>query len=101
MTASKTRANGFDATPLPSRSQKDPTPPRHSTSQVKQEMNETLRSSLRCFLKIRTTIANITDEDVIHCFQNGLFLKHTYHEFRCNRLTTAVELRYMMAWWAA
>jgi hypothetical protein len=32
MTASKTRTNGFDATPLPSRSQGDPTPPRHSTS---------------------------------------------------------------------
>jgi hypothetical protein len=32
MMASKTRANGFDATPLLSRSQGDPTPPRNSTS---------------------------------------------------------------------
>jgi hypothetical protein len=32
MTASKTRANGFDATPLPSRSPEDPTLPRHSIS---------------------------------------------------------------------
>jgi hypothetical protein len=32
MMAIKTRANGFDATLLPSRSQGDPTPPRHSNS---------------------------------------------------------------------
>jgi hypothetical protein len=31
-TASKTRASGADSTPLPSRSQGDPTPPKHSTS---------------------------------------------------------------------
>jgi hypothetical protein len=31
MTASKTRANGFDATPLPLRSQGDPNPPMHCT----------------------------------------------------------------------
>jgi hypothetical protein len=60
-------------------------------------MNETLRSYTRCFFKTRTTITNITDEDVIRYFQNGLFSKHTYHDFKCNHLTTAVELRDMMA----
>jgi hypothetical protein len=49
---------------------------------------------------MRATIANITDKDVIRCFHNGLFSKHTYHNFRRNRPTTAVELRDMMAWWA-
>jgi hypothetical protein len=44
--------------------------------------------------------ANITDEDVIRCFQNGVFSKHTYHNFGRNHLTTAVELRDMMARWA-
>jgi hypothetical protein len=34
------------------------------------------------------------------CFQNGLFSKHTYHDFGCNCPTTAVELRDMMAQWA-
>jgi hypothetical protein len=63
---------------------------RHDLSHVKQEMNETLRS----------TITNITDEDVIRCFQNRLFSKHTYHDFGRNRPTTAVELRDMMARWA-
>ncbi|RLM58106.1 retrotransposon protein, putative, Ty3-gypsy sub-class [Panicum miliaceum] len=73
---------------------------RPDLSQVKQEMNETLRSYNRCFFETHATIGNITDEDVIRCFQNGLFLKHTYHDFGRNRPTTAGELRDMMARWA-
>jgi hypothetical protein len=45
---------------------------------------------------MRATIANITDKDIIRCFQNGLFSKHTYHNFGRNRPTTAVELRDIM-----
>jgi hypothetical protein len=41
---------------------------RHYLSQVKQEMNETLRSYTRHFFEMRATIANITDEDVIRYF---------------------------------
>jgi hypothetical protein len=63
-------------------------------------MNETLRSYTRCFFEIRATIANITDEDIIRCFQNRLFSKDTYRNFRRNRPTTVVELRDMMARWA-
>jgi hypothetical protein len=73
---------------------------RHDLSQVKQKMNETLRSYTRRFFEMRATITNITDEDVIRCFQNSLFSKYTYHDFGRNRLTTAVELRDMMARWA-
>jgi hypothetical protein len=62
--------------------------------------NETLRSYTRRFFETRATIANITDEDVIRCFQNGLFSKHTYHNFGRNYPTTSVELRNMMAQWA-
>jgi hypothetical protein len=69
----------------------------HDLSQVKQEMNETLRTYTRCFFETRATIANITDKDTIRCFQNKLF---SYHDFGRNRLTTAVELHDMMAWWA-
>jgi hypothetical protein len=36
-------------------------------------MNETLRSYTRRFFEMRATIANITDEDVIRCFQNSFF----------------------------
>jgi hypothetical protein len=63
-------------------------------------MNETLRSYTRCFFKMCASIADITDEDVIRCFQNRLFSKHMYHDFGRNRPTTAVELCDMMAWWA-
>jgi hypothetical protein len=49
---------------------------------------------------MRATIANITDEDIIRCFQNRLFSKHTYHDFGRNRPTTAVELCDMMEQWA-
>jgi hypothetical protein len=73
---------------------------RHDMSQVKQEMNETLRSYTQRFFETRATITNITDEDVIRCFQNGLFSKNTYHDFGCNCPTTATELHDMMAWWA-
>jgi hypothetical protein len=54
---------------------------RHDLSQVKQEMNETLRSYTQRFFEMRTTIANTTDKDIIRCFQNRLFLKYTYHNF--------------------
>jgi hypothetical protein len=68
----------------------------HNLSQVKQEMNKTLRSYTRCFFEMHATIANITDENVIRC----LFLKSTYHDFGRNHPTTAKELRDMMARWA-
>jgi hypothetical protein len=54
---------------------------RHDLSQVKHEMNETLRSYTQRFFETRATIVNITNEDVIRCFQNGLFSKNTYHDF--------------------
>jgi hypothetical protein len=72
----------------------------HDLSKVKQEMNQSLRSYTRRFFEMRTTMTNITDEDVIHCFQNGLFSKHTYHDFGRNRPTTIMELRDMMTRWA-
>jgi hypothetical protein len=72
----------------------------HDLSQVKQEMNKTLRSYTRCFVETRATITNITDEDIISCFQHGLFSKNTYHDFGRNRPTTTVELHDMMARWA-
>jgi hypothetical protein len=67
---------------------------------VKQEMNETLRSYTGRFFKTCATIANITDEDVIRCFQHSLFSKNTCHDFERNCPTTAVELHDMMARWA-
>jgi hypothetical protein len=62
-------------------------------------MNETLRSYTRHFFKMHTTITDITDEDIIHGFQNSLFSKHTYHNFGRNHPTATMELD-MMARWA-
>jgi hypothetical protein len=45
-------------------------------SQVKQVLNETLRSYTHRFFEMRATIANITDEDIIRYFRNSLFSKH-------------------------
>jgi hypothetical protein len=68
-------------------------------SHVKQEENETLRSYIRHFFKMRATITNITDEDVIHCFQNSLGSKNMYYDFGRNRPKTIVELHDMMQRW--
>jgi hypothetical protein len=73
---------------------------KHNLSQVKQEVNETLRSYTHHFFEIRTTIANISDEDTIRCFRNRLYAKLTYREFRRNLPNTTVELRDMMQQWA-
>jgi hypothetical protein len=42
---------------------------RHDLSQVKQEMNETLRYYTRCFFETRATIANITELCASHEFE--------------------------------
>jgi hypothetical protein len=49
------------------------------------------------FLRDAHHHSNITDEDVIRCFQNCLFSKNTYHDFGRNRPTIAMGLRDMMA----
>jgi hypothetical protein len=72
----------------------------HDLSQVKQEENETLRSYIRRFFEMHATIANITDEDVIHYFQNGLGSKNIYRNFGRSRPKTVVELHNMMQQWA-
>jgi hypothetical protein len=45
---------------------------------------------------MRATIANISDEDVIHCFQNGLGSNNIYCDFGRNRPKTVVELHDVM-----
>jgi hypothetical protein len=69
---------------------------RHDLLQVKQEENETLSSNTMRYFKMRATIANITNEDIIHYFQNGLSSKNIYCDFGRNRPMTVMELRDMM-----
>jgi hypothetical protein len=58
-----------------------------------------LRSYTRCFFNNRATIANISDEDVIDCFQNSFSEWHLYRDFGRNRPKTVVELCNMMQRW--
>ena len=45
---------------------------RHDLRLCKQECGEALRSYIKRFFDTRATIANIADDDVIDCFNNGL-----------------------------
>jgi hypothetical protein len=45
---------------------------RHDLAQCKQEHNEFLRSYTRRFFDVHATIANISEEDIIDCFYNGI-----------------------------
>jgi hypothetical protein len=44
----------------------------HDLSQCKQEHNKLLRSYTHRFFDVRATIANISKDDIIDCFYNGI-----------------------------
>jgi hypothetical protein len=73
---------------------------RHDLAQCKQERNELLRSYTRRFFNVRTTIANISKEDIIDCFYNGITDPGIYSDFGRNRPKTIVGLRAMMHDWS-
>jgi hypothetical protein len=69
---------------------------RHDLAQCKQERNELVRSYTRHFFDVRTTIANISEEDIIDCFYNGITDPGIYRDFGRNRSKTVTGLRDMM-----
>jgi len=73
---------------------------RHDLSLCRHERNEPIQSYLKCFFDIRGTIPNISDEDIIDCFHNGISTQLLDHDFRRDRPTTVVQLREMMQLWA-
>ena len=73
---------------------------RHDLSQCKQNKNESLQEYTKCFFKKRTTIANISDDNIIDCFCQGLFYRFTFRDFKCQRPRSIMELRDMMTKWA-
>jgi hypothetical protein len=73
---------------------------RHDLAQCKQERNELLRSYTRRFFDVRATIANISEEDIIYCFYNGLTDPGIYRDFGRNRPKTVAGLRDMMHDWS-
>jgi hypothetical protein len=73
---------------------------RHDLAQCKQERNELLRSYTRRFFDVRATIVNISEEDIIDCFYNGITNLGIYRDFGRNRPKTVVGLHDMMHDWS-
>jgi hypothetical protein len=73
---------------------------RHDLAQCKQERKELLRSYTRRFFDVRATIANISEEDIIDCFYNGITDPSIYRDFGRNRPKTVAGLRDMMHDWS-
>jgi hypothetical protein len=55
---------------------------------------------MRRFFDIRATIANISEEDIIDCFYNGITDPGIYRDFERNRPKTIAGLRDMMHDWS-
>jgi hypothetical protein len=73
---------------------------RHDLAQCKQEHNELLRSYTRCFFNVRATIANISEDDIIDCFYNGITDPGIYRDFGRNRPKNVAGLHDMMHDWS-
>jgi hypothetical protein len=73
---------------------------RHDLAQCKQERNKLLRFYTHRFFDVRTTIANISEEDIIDCFYNGITDPVIYRYFRRNRPKTVTGLCDMMHDWS-
>jgi hypothetical protein len=72
----------------------------HDLAQCKQERNKLLRSYTCRFFNVRATIANISEEDIIDCFYNGITDPGIYRDLGQNRPKTVVGLRDMMHDWS-
>jgi hypothetical protein len=73
---------------------------RYDLAQCKQECNKFLRSYTHCFFDVRATIANISEEDIIDCFYNGITDLGIYRDFGQNRPKTIAGLHDMMHNWS-
>ena len=69
-------------------------------SQCKQTKNESLRDYTKHFLENCATIANITKDDVIDRYHQGLFHIYIFKDFGRQRPRSIAELRDMMIKWA-
>jgi len=65
----------------------------------KQEPGEPLRSYVKRFFDTRASISNVSDEDIIHYFHDGITTQSLYRDFGRNRSDIVVKLRDMMQRW--
>jgi hypothetical protein len=67
---------------------------------VKQEQGETLRKYMRRFFDKRATVVDVTDKEVIDLFQDGLYHRLTFEDFRRRRPKSLPHLKDMITSWA-
>jgi hypothetical protein len=67
---------------------------------VKQEQGEILRKYMRRFFDKRATVVDVTDKEVIHLFQDGLYHHRTFEYFGRCRPSSITKLKDMMTSWA-
>jgi hypothetical protein len=72
----------------------------HDLAQCKQERNKFLQSHTRRFFNVHATITNISEEDIIDCFYNGITDPGIYRDFGQNRSKTFAGLHDMMHDWS-
>jgi hypothetical protein len=72
----------------------------HDLSQYKQERKELLRSYTRRFFNTRAAIANISEQDIIDCFNNSITDQTLVRNFGRNRPKTVAGLCDMLQAWA-
>jgi hypothetical protein len=73
---------------------------RHDLAQCKKECNKLLQSYTCCFFDVHATIANISEEDIIDCFYNGITDPGIYRDFGRKRPKTVAGLHDMMHDWS-
>jgi hypothetical protein len=67
---------------------------------VKQEQGETLRQYMRCFFDKCATVVDVTDNEVIDLFQDGLYHRRTFEYFSRRRPSSITKLKDMITSWA-
>jgi hypothetical protein len=67
---------------------------------VKQEKGETLRKYRRRFFHKRATVVDVSDEEVIDLFQDGLYHRRTFEDFSRCRPSSITHRKDMITFWA-
>jgi hypothetical protein len=67
---------------------------------VKQEQGETLHKYMRRFFDKHTTVVDVTDQEVIDLFQDGLYHRRTFEDFGRCRLSSITKLKDKITSWA-
>jgi hypothetical protein len=73
---------------------------RMDLAMVKQEQGEMLRQYMHRFIDKRATVVDVTDKEVVDLFQDVLYHRRTFEDFRCRRPSSVTKLKDMIISWA-